>query len=448
MFKLSKYNIIFNNDDSTFIFNSYSGLSSISKINKKDNVDLIDSFNNDFDESQFSEEQKSILYKKGLIVEDNEDELEKVKYFYNKIVNGTVMNLTILPTRCCNFRCKYCYESFENRTMTKEICDRLIKYVSKNISAYSGLHVSWFGGEPLVAKDVISYLSESFMAICRKAKKTYTANITTNGYLLDYEYFSKLLKYHVLKFQVTLDGVQSEHDNNRVLCDGSGTFQRIIDNIINIKNLCKSGRFTFVIRTNFNKKSINEIPEYINFLENALDNDSRFSLFVRTVSYLGGGDEVFNNNQDNITGYKERHQIFESVSNTLNTLDLSTNYNMLQRGQCVCYASVHNHMVIDVDGLIRKCTCNLDDNEKNKLGYIDNNGQLIINYALYNSWIGKFTENAKCLKCNFLPICLQKNCPANSVYEQIEGCPYEKLELNSLLRAYVKTNKIKDIFEE
>lgn len=331
-------------ENNLFVFNSYVGLSSLSKVDKNRDNDLIESFNNGFDEGSFTQDQKSILYKKGLIVDENEDELEKVKYYYNKVVNGSILNITILTTRNCNFRCKYCYESFENRKMTKDVCDRLIKYVAKNISAYSGLHISWFGGEPLVAKDVIYYLSEAFMAICKRGKKTYTANITTNGYLLDYETFNKLINYHVLKFQVTIDGLPAEHDNNRVLCNGSGTFQKIIENIISIKNLCKSGRFNFVIRTNFNKKSINNIPEYIEYLEKTLENDSRFSLFVRTVSYLGGGDEVLNNNQDNITGYEERHQIFDSVSNTLNTLDLNTNYSMLQRGQCVCYASVHNHI--------------------------------------------------------------------------------------------------------
>ena len=448
MFKLSKYNLYVENSDDLFIFNSYVGLRSISKIAKSGNDGLIHSLRYDFDEQQFSSDELTILRNKGLIVEESENELEKVKYFYNNLVNGSVLNITILPTRNCNFRCKYCYESFENKKMSKDICDRLIKYVSKNISHYSGLHVSWFGGEPLVAKDVIDYLSEAFMAICKVGKKRYTANITTNGYLLDYDYFQKLLSYHVTKFQVTIDGLRQEHDQNRVQCNGHGTFDTILQNIIRIKQECNSGRFNFVIRTNFNKNSISRIPEYIKFLEETIGTDSRFSLFVRTVSYLGGGDEVIANNEDNFTGYKERNQIFNAVSNTLSTLSLDVNYDMLHRGQCVCYAALHNHIVFDVDGVIRKCTCNLDDNENNNLGYIDAKGELNLNYALYNRWIGSFTEKKQCINCSFLPICLQKNCPANSVYNQIEGCPYEKLELDSLIQAFIKTNYIKTIFEE
>ena len=44
--------------------------------------------------------------------------------------------------------------------------------------------MTWFGGEPLLAKEVIYRLSEAFIARTHDAGIAYTANIITNGYLL------------------------------------------------------------------------------------------------------------------------------------------------------------------------------------------------------------------------------------------------------------------------
>lgn len=104
-------------------------------------------------------------------------------------------------------------------------------------------------------------------------------------------------------------------------------------------------------------------------------------------------------------------------------------------------------MVVDVGGEIRRCTCNLDDNDKNKIGILSGDGIIHFNYELFNMWTGSFTHRKRCLNCKFLPICMQKNCPANDVYELEIGCPYEKLEFESIIKAYEKTNHIIGIFE-
>ena len=89
------------------------------------------------------------------------------------IVNYSKLYLVIMPTEQCNFRCEYCYETHEKGKMSKKTQDALIRYVQKNIYRYTGLNVGWFGGEPLEALDVIEYLSQNFMKICKVAKKPY-----------------------------------------------------------------------------------------------------------------------------------------------------------------------------------------------------------------------------------------------------------------------------------
>lgn len=430
-----------NND--ILIYNSFSGTKNIRRVESHNADHFLMRIKSDLSES-FCEEELSQLYERGFIVAADEDEIEKIRFAYNTIANGSILSITIILTRNCNFRCRYCYETFENKNLSGDICERLIKFIRKNITRYSGLHISWFGGEPLLCLDTIEMLSKKMIAICKKTKKIFTSSITTNGYFLTNDVFARLLKCHVYKYQVTIDGTKELHDKNRVKADGLGTFEHIIENISNIRKI-PSNLFSFVIRTNFSKNSMPIISQYINYLEHLLSGDQRFSLLIRTVSYLGGNDEILNQSADDFVDYKDRQIIFDTASRAVNNLPLYAHFEMLQIGMCVCYAGLHNHFVLDTDGTLRKCTCNLDDN-LNVIGFLEEDGNIKYNYTLINKWIGNFTNRNECLNCSFLPVCMQKNCPATTVYNLKVGCPYEKLELNSLLRAYSKLYEIKYLF--
>ena len=114
--------------------------------------------------------------------------------YYDKIYDK-MLSLTIMPTELCNFRCRYCYEKFEKGKMQEDIYKGIVKYLQKNLSSYSGLDISWFGGEPLLALDIIEKMSTDIYELCKLLKKPYMAGMTTNGYLLTPEVVERLLKY-------------------------------------------------------------------------------------------------------------------------------------------------------------------------------------------------------------------------------------------------------------
>ena len=134
------------------------------------------------------------------------------------------LRLILLPTEQCNFRCVYCYERFRREKMTAKTQAAIVKYIEDNIHKYNGLILNWFGGEPTEAMDVIENLSVKLIDVCKKNKKAYNAGITTNGYNLTYEIFKKLKKLHVTEYQVTIDGLASIHNAQRVMADGAPTF--------------------------------------------------------------------------------------------------------------------------------------------------------------------------------------------------------------------------------
>lgn len=206
--KKSKFNyyVIDSNGD-MLLYNFLFGLSSLLRVSKSDtnvfsefvlNEEIIpnttvDQYNNAF----------SKLIEKGFLVDSDID--ENVLYYstqFNEIFDN-VLRLTILPTGKCNFKCSYCFEnpqSFCRDIMTDEAQTTLLKYVQKSIANHKALHVSWFGGEPLLASGVISYLSNRFKQICNSKRISYSADITSNGFLLDCDMFSVLYDLGIYKY--------------------------------------------------------------------------------------------------------------------------------------------------------------------------------------------------------------------------------------------------------
>ena len=132
------------------------------------------------------------LFEKGILIKNDEDEILKIKALYYDSVINDWTSLIVMPTEKCNFRCKYCYETYEKGAMTREQQNALLKFIQKQIRSVPKLNLSWFGGEPLLALDVIEYVMEKAIIMCGERKTTLSSNMTTNGYFLDIPTFDKL----------------------------------------------------------------------------------------------------------------------------------------------------------------------------------------------------------------------------------------------------------------
>lgn len=102
-----------------------------------------------------------------------EKELKKIE-LVTRYVDKAVSNrleLTIMPTEQCNFRCVYCYEDYKKHTITTEGKNNLLKCVQVLLKNCTSLHVGWFGGEPLLAYEEILDISKGLIKICAAQKK-------------------------------------------------------------------------------------------------------------------------------------------------------------------------------------------------------------------------------------------------------------------------------------
>ena len=89
------------------------------------------------DSTLLSEDKLQVLYQKGYIVSQKYDEEKALELRkMNILSNDKVLSIIIMPTEECNFRCKYCYETFKKGKMSNKIQEAILKYVQKNIKNY------------------------------------------------------------------------------------------------------------------------------------------------------------------------------------------------------------------------------------------------------------------------------------------------------------------------
>ncbi len=174
------------------------------------------------------------------------------------------VSLTICPTMNCNFSCPYCFEDRRPGKMSPEVQDDVVNLTRRMLETgrEKSLHVTWFGGEPLLAIDVIESLSERLMALAEAFHADYSAGIITNGYLLSQKNIDLLDRCRVRSSQVSLDGLGEKNDATRRLAGGGPTFARITDNLR--KNKIP---FRVDIRQNVQQSNLGEVPKMKAFIE-------------------------------------------------------------------------------------------------------------------------------------------------------------------------------------
>ncbi len=417
--KSSKFNCLSVCEDGTLrMYNSMTGINSLMIVGADIKDQVLSVLSGDLSSDIIPQYISKQLVEHGYLIPSDRDENDCVKKRMAEIVlNERYLHLIIMPTEQCNFRCKYCYETFEKGKMSKTTQDAVIKYVKKNILNYVGLVVSWFGGEPLMAIDVVEYLSENFIKICKSAKRTYTSGMTTNGYNLTPDVFARLYKLKIMNYQITLDGAKAQHDNQRALANGEGTFDKIINNLSQIKNMRALGT-VFNIRTNFTKAIIDHIDDYLSFYSETFGDDPRFDLYVQQAGDWGGtrvkkfSMELISSPYSFILEKLKMHNI---------TFGRAAHFNELQCEMNVCYAARQSSFVIGSDGTIYKCTVHFDMPE-NIVGLLNENGLMELNEN-FNKWIVPFAEiEDKCKECPKCASCLPVGCPYGFMKSKHSSC--------------------------
>ena len=224
-------------------------------------------------------EALAALVAHGVLVADRHDEVAELERRFRVDRGGAgALGFTLVASLGCNFDCPYCFETKRPSNLKPEVSDAIVRIVEQANEGVENLHVTWFGGEPLLAAAEILRLSERLVTVCEQRGIEYAADIVTNGWLLTAEMATALRAVGVRTAQVTIDGPEHVHDAARPHKSGGGTFARVIRNVVDA-----SQHIDVSVRVNITRDNLAHVEQLLVELhERGLHDRVRVS-FARVV---------------------------------------------------------------------------------------------------------------------------------------------------------------------
>lgn len=343
-----------------------------------------------------STEDKELLYtliKQGIIVQDHKVELDEYRYiFYKKLFDNRVLSITIAPTMQCNFGCPYCFEG-EHKTMTKmqdAVREAVEDYIIKQ-SESKEIAINWFGGEPLLAFDVISKICERL----NDSNVCFSSSMVTNGSMLDIPKIEQLDKLHLNHLQITLDGTANSHNSRRFYKGGQPSFDDIIHNIGNVLSLTS---LKIVIQVGVDNTNLNAFEDVYRYIDEHFPNAISSGRIVLSC-----------NNIQNRTGFDctgqclTDRQLFDREVEAMEQDLYPQLMGKLPGRSLPCMYRRTNQPAIDPEGNIYHCLEHLGKPSL-RVGNVCK-GTVSFAKIATMAFYGNPFDDEECRQCNVLPVC-------------------------------------------
>ena len=434
--KFSKYNFLFDVDNGTYLYN----LLSTALIEIDDSVKQSVELNNlELLPKSYLTDLKQMHY----IVDDLSDEVAEYMYYFNSIkyrLAAKSFGLIFIPTYSCNLACPYCLQG-QNKSkdiISEEALNSVLSFSEKKIEASkkSGMNVekinaSIFGGEPLMAKQMVYGFCEGMTEIARYHDCSMNFLMTTNGTLIDDSVIELIEKYKI-GIQISIDGSKSQHDKTRIRRDGKGTYDNIVENLKKLND--KGLKDNIVIRLNTDVNSIVSAEETLREMRQYA-NDVYFGFLSDFKGFNDGFDTCL-----------DRWSYSEIMTTTIYPLLEKYGLKVYRTfgKMSPCTICTENRYVIDANLDVYKCEV-LVNQQDAKVGTLDLSGNIVYNNNFYKHMAISPDKNAKCRECKLLPLC-GGGCVGRAYVNQslrnsdfnCHECRMQETDLLNYLKDYVK----------
>lgn len=420
-YKWSKYNIIESFDTSVIVYNMASD-----GICRFDSTEVADLFDLEaLTRWNGNEKVLGALIEIGALIskEVNED-LILAMVRQNQLINpDNELKIAINTTYGCNARCDYCFEcNAEHSKMDYKTADQVADYICKAINKDTLLTYRWFGGEPLLATDIIDRIIERVNAYFDN-KLNYRSVILSNGTIYNETILQKMFNsWRVYEFHVTLDGTKELHNKKKNFIDKN------LDGYTRVMALVKkllANNIIVACRINVDKQNIDTIDEIISSFD-SFEHKELLNVYVAPTRRHTKSSEDYS------FDYTEYDQVFDKVYETLYKHGILANINSLvpRRKVTCCSTRATNELVIDTKGTFYKCMQTSTSDQKS-VGNCKEG--LVLNDELAQ-WLIPRTPK-ECENCLYMPIC-QGGCKGfrSLANPLVSPCVIEKFFLKTILK--------------
>ncbi|MBQ3444680.1 MAG: radical SAM protein [Selenomonadaceae bacterium] len=364
----------------------------------------------------------------GFLVPSDLNELSALRSRYlQSQSNHDTLAVTIMPTDYCNFNCFYCFQDKKSIHMSSDTANALVNFIDSNLSGVKTLKVTWFGGEPLLALNLIQSLSDSLFQLAKRHSCDYDAFIITNGYLLTDSSIQILRQCQIQAVQISLDGDERTHDSRRFLPHGGHSFNVILRNL---KALLEKD-FNVSCRINLDRSNLHSIPNLLDTLSRFLGSLKRkltlsFDLIL-PIAHLNKWDSNLCLTMEEFSYCVFKFSTY-MIELEFNIPDLYPFYPTPKN--TFCAAVRQNSFLICPDGSIGKCfDCYQSIGDVFRGIAHDSTTK-----ANLSPWLDfNPLDDPECKNCSVLPICLG-GCPFFRIFRHKKLCLKWKFDLIHSLR--------------
>jgi len=324
------------------------------------------------------------------------------------------VDLVVMPTYNCNFRCEYCFErnrldrgpEWLNRSMSPQMVDALFDAVA-GLQKRGGVvrRVILYGGEPLLRAN--QALVADLLRRCGEMGIHIAA--VTNGYDLDH--FLDVFPQEVTDFlQITVDGPAPVHDSRRYLAGGQGTFARIMDNI----GKALDHHLHINVRTNVNRANLRDGLSLMDeYRRRGFIGNPYFSFYFKATlgcyeedpanaitdedvfqALLGAGVD----RKEAIRLSRVHSFMAQFASSALDR----TQYPLLKPSFCGAHSDM---LVVDPDGTLYACW-DMVSMEEHAVGFLDPESKRFLYNFNFAKWRNRTAEQLPdCAQCPLMMVC-------------------------------------------
>lgn len=345
-----------------------------------------------------SDRLRSLFERNGFLLAEEKDEFSLIRaQNREKAYINDVLNIHLNPTLDCNLSCWYCYEKHRSESeMSAEVQSWVLRYVRKELESgsFKGVHVSYFGGEPLLKfREVIRPLNEGLRILATAYQVELSFSATTNGTVIEQlrnEFMDELDKRPGVwkALQITLDGNRSAHDRiRRTKQHKEPTYDRILRSV---NDLLSNTDLRIHLRINYSNDSFEGSDEVLTRIPEQMR--SRVSLILQRIWQTEGEEEP---------------QGVEEMKRKALQLGYVAAPAPFQLGKHeVCYADRSTQLLVNYDAGIFKCTAR-DFTKDELLAQLSSDGVLRpMGMRLEEREESSRKVLKKCMECNYYPICL------------------------------------------